>query len=273
MFWLDRGKLRVCPRGFEYFEEWQIQILENEEKELRTREKLLEVEVEWASRGVKARRKRNVRRLDQMKEERGKAARRPGRVQQDDGEDRDAAGRYGAARFRASWSRSCSRSARPSRPMTDGRRQSSEDFSFRLIRGDRIGVLGKNGSGKTTFLSLLIRELQPDAGTVKVARSIEISYFDQKRRDLNPKDSLWKTLSPNGDHVDVRGKQRHVISYLKDFMFDPSDVHRPVQSFSGGQKNRLMLAKILANPKSLPHPRRTRPTTSTWIRSTCWRIS
>ncbi|MCB9982978.1 MAG: ATP-binding cassette domain-containing protein [Rhodospirillales bacterium] len=124
-------------------------------------------------------------------------------------------------------------------------------FSLRIQRGDRIGILGKNGSGKTTFLKMLIGELEPDQGRVKRRKELEFSYFDQKRRDLDPTDTLKKTLVPTGgDYIDVMGKHRHVCGYLKDFMFDPSRAQDKVSQLSGGQKNRLMLAKILANPKT-----------------------
>ena len=124
-------------------------------------------------------------------------------------------------------------------------------FSLRIKRGERIGILGKNGSGKTTFLKLLLGELDPDQGRVKTRKELEFSYFDQKRSDLDPTDSLKKVLSPGGgDYIDVMGKQRHVCGYLKDFLFDPSRAQDKVSQLSGGQKNRLMLAKILANPKS-----------------------
>jgi ATP-binding cassette subfamily F protein uup len=249
VFWLDRGRLRVSPRGFAQFEDWQIMVLEQEEKELRNREKVLEQEVEWASRGVKARRKRNVRRVALMKQEREKLRRDRGafnrmmaKIEMPPPELAELTSKIVAEFFKVSKTF-----------VEDGREKVILDkFNFRLLRGDRIGILGKNGSGKTTFLQLLIQELQPDAGKVKLARELEFSYFDQKRRDLNPKDSLWKTMCPTGgDHIDVRGKHRHVIGYLKDFMFDPSVVHQPVATLSGGQKNRLMLAKVLANPKGL----------------------
>ncbi|MGE3623676.1 MAG: ATP-binding cassette domain-containing protein, partial [Bdellovibrionales bacterium] len=127
-----------------------------------------------------------------------------------------------------------------------------DKFNQRLQRGDRIGIVGKNGSGKTSFLRLLVGELKPDAGSVKLAKDLSLSYFDQKRAQLHPDHSLHRILCPNGsDYIDVMGKTRHVCGYLKDFLFDPQMVHHPVGALSGGQKNRLMLAKILANPGNL----------------------
>jgi ATP-binding cassette subfamily F protein uup len=126
-----------------------------------------------------------------------------------------------------------------------------QNFHLRIQRGDRIGILGKNGSGKTSFLKLLVGELEPDGGSIKRKKELEFSYFDQKRKDLKDDVTLWKTLCPEGgDHVDVMGKARHVCGYLKDFLFDPAKAHHAVGTLSGGQKNRLMLAKILANPKT-----------------------
>lgn len=247
VFWLDRGRLRVCPRGFGYFEEWQTMLLEQEERELQNRQKILDMEVEWASRGVKARRKRNVRRVEKMRDERE-------RLKHDKASFRRVMTKIklpeldheGSSKIVAEFYNVCKKySAGPREKIILDR------FNFRVIRGDRIGILGKNGSGKTTFLKLLLGEEVPDMGKVKLARDLTFSYFDQKRKDLKPEDTLWKTLCPNGgDYVDVMGKNRHVCGYLKDFMFDPSMAQQPVSTLSGGQKNRLMLARVLANPGS-----------------------
>jgi len=125
-------------------------------------------------------------------------------------------------------------------------------FNLRIMRGDRIGILGKNGSGKSTFIKLLINELTPDSGKVKLAKTVEFSYLDQKRQDLDPRKTLWQTLCPDGgDYINVGGKDRHVCGYLKDFLFDPKHARDLVGTLSGGQKNRLMLAKILSKPGNL----------------------
>ncbi|TAH34204.1 MAG: ABC transporter ATP-binding protein [Alphaproteobacteria bacterium] len=247
VFWLDRGKLKLCPRGFAYFEEWSEMVLEQEERELQRRQRILDQEVEWASRGVRARRKRNVRRLELMKEEREKLKR-----------DRNALNRMLAkVEFEEMEMEGTSKNVAEffgvsKKFVEDGQEKTIlNKFSLRIQRGDRIGILGRNGSGKTSFLRLLIGEIPPDTGKVKIARDIEFSYFDQKRKDLDPQASLWTTLCPNGgDHVNVMGKPRHVCGYLKDFLFDPSMATQLVGTLSGGQKNRLMLAKVMANPKS-----------------------
>lgn len=245
VFWLDRGKLRVCPRGFGFFDEWQTQILEHEERELQNRQKALDMEVEWASRGVKARRKRNVRRVELMREERE-------RLKSD----------------KSAFRKVFSKIALP--PLDDDKGTSRivaecynvhknfedkvilDKFNFRVLRGDRIGILGKNGSGKTTFLRMLLKEIAPDMGTIKLAHDLQISYFDQKRKDIIPTQTLFQTLSPQGgEYIDVMGKPRHVMGYLKSFLFDPAMAHQPVSTLSGGQKNRLLLARVLANPGAL----------------------
>lgn len=248
VFWLDRGKIRICPRGFSYFEEWSEMLLEQEERELHNRQKVVDREVEWASRGVQGRRKRNVRRLYLMKEEREKLKR-----------DKNALNRllakvdFGETEVSLSSKIVAEFIKVDKKFVEDGQEKSILDkFSLRITKGDRIGILGRNGSGKTTFLKMLIGELKPDAGKVKLSKELEFSYFDQKRRDLDLESSLWRTLCPTGgEHIDVMGKPRHVFGYLKDFLFDPAIATNPVKTLSGGQKNRLMLAKVLADPKGL----------------------
>lgn len=248
VFWLDRGKLRVSPRGFKYFEEWSTELLEQEERELRNRKQIVGLEVEWASRGVKARVKRNVRRLALVKEMRDK-------LKADESAFRRATKKITieASKDIETSSKIVAEFYNTYKSFEEGDKKITilDKFSYRIQRGDRIGVLGKNGSGKTTFLKMLIGALEPDQGRVKVRKELEFSYFDQKRSDLDPDATLKKILSPSGgDYINVMGKERHVCGYLKDFLFDPSRVYDKVSQLSGGQKNRLMLAKILANPKS-----------------------
>lgn len=247
IFWLDRGRLKVCPKGFGHFEEWSEMLIEQERRELANRTKFVEQESEWASRGVKARRKRNVRRVEQVKEAREQlkadlsAFRKMlGKIKVEVG-DVEMTSRIVCEFYNVSKSF-----------VEDGREKTIlKNFHLRIQKGDKIGILGKNGSGKTTFLKMLIGEVEPDGGSIKRKKELEFSYFDQKRKDLKDDLTLWKTLCPEGgDHVDVMGKPRHVCGYLKDFLFDPAKAHHAVGTLSGGQKNRLMLAKILANPKT-----------------------
>jgi len=248
IFWLNRGNINVCPKGFKHFNEWSTTLLEQEERELKNRQKFVEQEVEWASRGVKARRKRNVRRLEQMKIARSKLKadksafrRMMAKIKIGDMEDTE-----GTSKIVAEFFKVCKK-------FTDGQKETLilDGFSMRIIRGDRIGLLGKNGSGKTSFLKMLVKELEPDCGKIKLAKNIEFSYFDQKRSALKYDETVKRILCPQGgDYIDVMGKTRHVCGYLKEFLFDPAMVQQQVSTLSGGQKNRLMLAKILANPKS-----------------------
>ena len=250
IFWLDRGRMRVCPKGFAHFDEWSTMLLEQEERELKNRAKLVEQEVEWASRGVKARRKRNQRRLQTMREERERLKRDQSsfrrmmaKVQVGEMEEAELGSRVLAEFFKVD----------KKYTNEDGRDiRILEKFSIRITRGDRIGILGRNGSGKTSFLKLLIGQEKPDMGKVKLAKDLEVSYFDQKRADLSPDHTVQYTLIPSGgDHINVMGKSRHVCGYLKDFLFDPAMVHQRVGTLSGGQKNRLLLARVLADPKPL----------------------
>lgn len=244
IFWLDRGRVRVCQKGFKHFEEWSTMLLEQEERELQNRKQAVALEVEWASRGVKARRKRNVRRLeeirmmrDQLKADQSSFRRANAKIELQPIADIENSSKVVAEFYNVYKS--------------FGDKKILDKFSLRIQRGDRIGILGKNGSGKTTFLKMLIGEETPDQGSVKRRKELAFSYFDQKRSDLNLDESLRKALAPSGgDYIDVMGKQRHVCGYLKDFLFDPSRVDDKVLTLSGGQKNRLMLARILANPKS-----------------------
>lgn len=244
IFWLDRGRVRICQKGFGHFEEWSTMLLEQEERELQNRKQIVAMEVEWASRGVKARRKRNLRRLedirqmrDQLKADQSAFRRANAKIDLQPLRDIETSSKVVAEFYNVYKSFE--------------EKKILEKFSLRIQRGDRIGILGKNGSGKTTFLKMLIGEETADQGSVKRRKDLAFSYFDQKRSDLNLDDSLRKTLAPSGgDYIDVMGKQRHVCGYLKDFLFDPSRVDDKVLTLSGGQKNRLMLARILANPKS-----------------------
>ncbi len=246
VFWLDRGVVKVCPRGFGYFEEWSAQLLDQEARELENRSKIVSQEVAWASAGVKARRKRNVRRLEEVREARE-------RLKQDMSNYRKAVKKIEIdpiTELDVS-SRIVAEFYKVSKHFNTGAGEKTilSQFSQRIMRGDRIGLLGRNGSGKTTFLRLLLGELQPDMGKVKLAKNVEISYFDQKRQDLDNKNTLKRTLCPQGgDYVEVGGKVRHVCGYLKDFLFDPASVNDLVGTLSGGQRNRLMLARVLAQP-------------------------
>jgi ATP-binding cassette subfamily F protein uup len=249
VFWLDRGTLRICPYGFGGFEDWQEEMFAQEQRELHNRERALQGEADWMIYGVTARRKRNVRRVALLKAEKEKLKKDL------------SAFRHVTKKLHLNVSKDDM--ALPSNIVADFWRvhKSYErdgqtlnlmtNFTYRILKGRRIGILGNNGSGKSTFLKLLLGEITPDKGSVKLGQSTNVAYFDQNRRDLKPEKSLWATICPHGEYVQVGGKMRHVCGYLKDFMFDPSRARDEVATLSGGQQNRLMLAKILANPGNL----------------------
>ena len=248
VFWLDRGKLKVSPRGFKFFDDWSAMLLDQEARELKRRKQIVAQEVEWASRGVKARVKRNINRLSRVKEMREKLKadessyrRATNKISFEPIKDLDNNSKVVAEFYKVH--KSFKENKKTLRILNG--------LNIRIKRGDRIGIIGRNGSGKTTFLKLILKEINADQGSIKIHKNMEFSYFDQNRSDLKPNDSLKDFLAPNGgDYIDVRGKMRHIYGYLKDFMFDPSVVLDSISTLSGGQKNRLKLAKILANPKS-----------------------
>ncbi len=244
VFWLDRGELKVAPKGFAHFQEWSQEMLEQEGRALHNRAKKVEQEIAWANKGVKARVKRNVRRQSEAFQARDeldkdqKAYRRVTSTIELPPITAEESSRNVAEFFNVDKSY--------------GDKRILDKFNMRIKKKDRIGILGRNGAGKTTFLRLLTGEESPDSGRIKMAKNLSFSYFDQSRSMLQNDKSLKDNLCPEGsDYLDVRGKSRHVCGYLKDFLFDPEDAWRAVSTLSGGQKNRLMLAKILANPGSM----------------------
>ncbi len=248
VFWLDRGKLKVSPKGFEFFDEWSSDLLDQEAKELKSRKQKVSVEAEWASRGIKARVKRNIRRLQKVNEMRKK-------LKEDESSYKKAISKvtFSQKLDLDHHSRIVAEFYNVSKSFLENKKNKIilKDFDLKISRQDRIGILGKNGSGKTTFLKLLLKEILPEKGKIKVLKSVEFSYFDQHRSNLNPNSTLKKFIAPSGgDFIDVLGKQRHVYGYLKDFLFDKKKMIGSISQLSGGEKNRLMLAKVLANPKA-----------------------
>ncbi len=233
-FWLDRGILHANNKGFAHFDEWQEQILEQEIIAQKYLNKKIAEETEWLHKGVTARRKRNqgrLRRLQQLRQERREQIKQVGSVNMeiDSGELRSKLV-IEAKHINKSYSG----------------RELVKDFSIRVIKGNRIGIVGPNGAGKTTLIKLLTKKLAPDSGFVRIGKNLEEAYFDQNRMTLDTKKTLWKTLCNEGDHIWVRGHYRHVVAYLKDFLFKPEQAQCPVSALSGGEKNRLMLAVALA---------------------------
>ena len=247
VFWIDGGIIRTCHSGYKDFDAWADQIVEQEARELGNMQKKLAAEVDWTQGGVTGRRKRNQRRLadlyklrDKLKSDKKAHNERMRAI------DVDSLPPAQASKIIVEF-KSVSKSYE-----RDGKQTPIlKDFNLRIVRGDRIGILGKNGSGKSTFLKLLTGEIAADSGWVTRGKTIDIAYFDQNRSQLDPSKTLWDTLCPNGgDNVLIGGdlnRSQHICGYLKNFMFDPKMARDRVSTLSGGQQNRLMLAKLLIN--------------------------
>jgi ATP-binding cassette subfamily F protein uup len=238
--WLDRGRGRRIDRGFAAFEAWRDQLLAEEERDRRKLDRRLETEANWLRYGVTARRKRNVRRLaalEALRQQRQQARRPTGQAIMKAAE----AEKSGALVIEAE----DVRKAHDGRPIV-------ANFSTRIAREDRIGIVGPNGSGKTTLTNLLTGALPPDAGTVRLGANLAIATLDQKRESLDPAWTVSEALTGGrGDTVTVAGVQKHVIGYMKDFLFAPEQARTPVGALSGGERGRLMLARALAKPSNL----------------------
>ena len=246
VFWLDRGDLKISPKGFKNFDNWSEELLNQEARELRNRKQFVNLEVEWAQRGVKARVKRNVKRLERAKQLKAQ-------LEKDESSYRFAIQSTKPIVFKPSAdnSRFVAEFFKVTVKYPKSSNKILKDLSVKITKNDRIGLLGKNGTGKSTFLKTLIGELEASSGNIKLKKNLDFSYFDQLRNNLNSNKSLKEILVPNGgDYLSVQGKERRVCSYLKDFQFDPKRVNDTILSLSGGQQNRLLLSKVLSNPKT-----------------------
>jgi ATP-binding cassette subfamily F protein uup len=239
VLWLDRGVVRRLDEGFDKFEAWSDAILEREETERHKLDRLIERETVWAGKSIRARRTRNEGRLRQLKdlrELRRTQIAQTGRVKMEAG----TAEQGGTLAIEA---RAIAKSF--------GDRPIVSNFSTRILRGHRVGLIGRNGAGKTTLLRMLIGELQPDSGTVRLGANLVPVVIDQRRVQLDPASTPWKVLADVNDHVMVRGRPLHVMSYLREFLFRDDQARQPVATLSGGERNRLLLAKALAAPSNL----------------------
>ncbi len=236
---LDRGKLASFPGSFTQYQQRKEAMLHEESLANARADKLLKEEEVWIRKGVEARRTRavfRVQRLDKLRAERQARRERMGKVnlQLDSG---DKSGKLVAELEHVN--------------KAYGERQIVRDFSARIQRGDKIGLIGPNGAGKTTRLRLILGELQPDSGIVRQGTKMEIAYFDQFRTQLNPDSTLADVISPGSDYVEIGGARKHVIGYLEDFLFAPERARSPVSSLSGGERNRLLLARLFAKPANV----------------------
>ncbi|MEL6679395.1 MAG: ATP-binding cassette domain-containing protein, partial [Pseudomonadota bacterium] len=245
--WVDRGVVRRQDRGFEGFEDWRDKTFEEEDQQRHKLNRLIKEEARWAVEGISGRRKRNqgrVRRLQDLRAERAAQISRagPAAMAFDGG---PKSGRLVAEATGIS--------------KGFGGTHVVRDFSVRVMRGDRIALVGPNGAGKTTLLNLLIGKLEPDAGQIRRGVNLIPAVFDQTRSALDPAQSLWDSLtedkdlgiSGKNDQIMVRGRPKHVVGYLKEFLFDDRQARSPVGALSGGEKARLLLARLMAKESNL----------------------
>jgi ABC transport system ATP-binding/permease protein len=238
--WLDRGITRRMDRSFASFEEWRDEVLEQEEAEHHKLGRKLVAEADWLRYGVTARRKRNVRRLGNLQ-----AMRQQYRDRQ------RAVGTVSMSLAEAEQSGTLVVEAERVSKAYDGR-PIVTDLSLRILRGDRLGIVGPNGAGKTTLINLLTGVLAPDEGRVRLGANLQMVALDQRRASLDPAATVVETLTGGrGDTVQIGGQSKHVIGYMKDFLFSPEQARTPVGVLSGGERNRLMLARALAQPSNL----------------------
>jgi len=238
--WLDRGVTRRLERGFAFFEAWRDDVLAQEEIERHKLDRKIAMEEDWVRYGVSARRKRNQGRLAKLRalrKGRSEQLKSAGAVKMTVTESEEGGTRViDAKRISRSW----------------GDKTVVRDVSLRIHRGDRVGIVGPNGAGKTTLINLLTGALAPDAGNVKIGVNVVMARLDQNRALLEPEDTLAGVLTGGaGDIVSVGGKPRHVVSYMKDFLFTPQQARSPVRVLSGGERARLLLARALAQPSNL----------------------
>ena len=245
--WIDRGEVRRRDAGFDGFEDWRETIWAEEDEARHKLDRKIKHEAKWAVEGISARRKRNqgrVRALQALRAERGAQIRR-----------------QGTAAFALDSGPTSGKKVIEAQGLTKayGDKSIVKGFDLRVLRGDRVAFVGPNGVGKTTLLKMLTGEVQPDAGKVTLGTNLEIAVFDQTRTRLDLEASLWDNLTVDplmrvsgaSDQVMVRGTPKHVVAYLKHFLFDEAQARAPVRSLSGGERARLLLAKLMAQPSNL----------------------
>src|SRR5215468_1271540 len=238
--WLDRGEIRQIDRGFAAFEAWRDEVLAEEERDQHKLDRKIVNEEHWLRYGVSGRRKRNVKRLGNLHALRDQR--------------RTYKGTAGGANLVAAEAEKSGRLVIEAKSIGKswGDRKIVDGFSIRVQRGDRVGIVGPNGAGKTTLVNLLDGTIAPDSGSIRLGANIEMATLDQHRESLDPKSTLAEALTGGrGDHVMVGGKPKHVIGYMKDFLFAQEQRGTPLEALSGGERGRLMLARALAKPSNL----------------------
>ncbi len=237
--WLDRGATRRLDRGFGEFESWRDALLEQEERDAQKLDRKIAAEEHWVRYGVTARRKRNVRRMA------GLAALRK--------EKREAKKQAGEVKLTVAEGKISGRLVVEAENISKsfGEKAIVKNLSLRILRGDRLALVGPNGAGKTTLINLLTGQLAPDSGMVRLGANLEMAALDQRRAALDPDATLADTLTGGGsDWVEINGEKKHVIGYMKDFLFPPEQARTPTSKLSGGERARLLLARALALPSN-----------------------
>ena len=238
--WLDRGSSRRLERGFADFETWRDEVLAKEEAEQVLLAKRIEAEEHWMRYGVTARRKRNMRRVDLLATLRT--------------ERKEHEGQQGAVRMAATSGDMSGKLVAEAKVMSKsfGTRAIVSNLDLLVMRGDRLGIVGPNGAGKTTLIKLLTGALDPDSGAIRLGTNLQTVTLDQSRQSLDPNSTLADVITDGrGNSVSVNGETKHVISYMKDFLFHPDKARTPVSVLSGGERGRLILARELAKPSNL----------------------
>jgi ATP-binding cassette subfamily F protein uup len=237
--WLDRGQLRRAEIGFGGFETWTERVYEEEARAAEKLDAKLKLELHWLQRGVTARRRRNQGRLAKLNELRAQRA--------------AMLGAAGSAKLALAKDNVRSKTVIDAEAVGKayGDRHIIRDFTLRVQRGDRIGIVGPNGAGKTTLLKLLTGELQPDSGTVILAKTLSGIVIDQQRKLMEPGKRVRDVLANGGEWIEVRGAKKHIKGYLKEFLFDPGIADAPIASLSGGERSRLLLAREFARAANL----------------------
>ncbi len=242
--WLDRGRMQRLDKSFAAYDAWAETLRQQEAEAQHKLDRQIVREERWLQRGVTARRKRNqgrLTRLQGLRAERAEWLRQVGTAKLDSA----SSGRSGNMVVEAEELTKFFETSEGSLPILTG-------FSTRIRRGDRLGIIGSNGAGKSTLVKILMGEMAPDSGKLRLGSQVTPVYFDQRRESLDPETTLWRSLIPDGgDTLLVRGRQRHVVSYLKDFLFEENQTRQPVKALSGGEKARLLLARLFAKPSNL----------------------
>jgi len=237
--WLDRGSIRRAEIGFGGFEAWTEQVYAEEERNAQRLDAKLKIEEHWLQRGVTGRRRRNQGRLAKLKEMRAERA--------------NMVGPQGTAALATASDGNQTKVVIDAKHVTKrfGERTIIKDLTFRVTKGDRIGIVGSNGAGKSTLLKMLTGELQPDEGSVKLSQTLDAIIIDQQRSLMAPDKRVRDVLADGGDWIDVQGARKHVHGYLKEFLFDPSIAEARIGTLSGGERSRLLLAREFARPSNL----------------------